>query len=549
MYKSLNAVTASQQASRAKKSLFSSCRWRWIKQKSVGLVLFWSFSAFVLGNYAARKFVLGDGVLPGKVGLSLIVLGEVVVFICAWLLADVYIGRYRVIKASMLIMLLATVFWSLSLSLKSILPGGLVRTVVDKIIALMICLSVGGFQANIVQFGMDQLRDSSTIDITSFMCLYMWSFFFSEVFANFAISCVSEDYEAFISLVFPILVGLSVASDFLFSHCLIKEPVTQNPLKLVFQVLRFASKNKYPCERSAYTYWDDKNSSRLDLAMRKYGGLYSAEQVEDVKKFLQILCILSTICLLMGMLLLDSTIFHISIPYSFREILSNATCRSKVVCQAQCFRHFIVDIGPAVIVVFALVWELFVFPIFWKYILRWKILKKHTLAMIVLLTYIASLITIEGIGEHRWHSSNPNGTFSCPITTNAKTRYFEIPYVWLVIPSILLNFGVFMIAQTGLQFVFAQSPYSMKGLLVNATYLMTAAAILGFYGVQMLFHLPVFNDLGDLGCVFWWMLACGVVTLVLIVLFLLACSHYQNRRRDDSGMVPSEEYCARPGSL
>ena len=45
---------------------FLSCRWRCFKKKSVGLLLYWSFSAFVLGNYALRKFIFDDEVHSNK---------------------------------------------------------------------------------------------------------------------------------------------------------------------------------------------------------------------------------------------------------------------------------------------------------------------------------------------------------------------------------------------------------------------------------------------------------------------------------------------------
>ena len=83
----------------------------------------------------------------------------------------------------------------------------------------------------------------------------------------------------------------------LFNHWLIKEPVVQNPFRLFFGVLRYAVKNKYPHQRSAFTYWEDKPYSRIDLAKNKYGGPFTTEQVEDVKIVLRILALLIIVCL------------------------------------------------------------------------------------------------------------------------------------------------------------------------------------------------------------------------------------------------------------
>ena len=44
----------------------------------------------------------------------------------------------------------------------------------------------------------------------------------------------------------------------LFKHWLVKEPASDNPFILIFKVLRYAIKNKYPRLRSAFPYLDDK---------------------------------------------------------------------------------------------------------------------------------------------------------------------------------------------------------------------------------------------------------------------------------------------------
>jgi peptide/histidine transporter 3/4 len=542
-YSSLNPVTDSWLAANGKTAVVS-FHLRCFKQKGVGLLLFWSCSAFVLGNYAVRKLIIEDP-NTNKVRFSLTVLGVVVFFLCAWFLVDVYIGRYRVIKACMLLMLLGTVLYSLSLSLKPFFPGGPAHIVVNQVITLMICFGLGGFQANIVQFSIDQLRDSSTTEILSFICFYVWTFFVGEAVATLLLSCVCERDEAIASLVFPVLLSLAVSSDFLFSHWVAKEVVSHNPLKLIIQILHYAGKNRYPSNRSTFAYWDDRSNSRLDLAAEEYGGPFTKEQVEDVKKFFQILSILFVSCFLIGMLLIDSTVFHVSVPFNFQGISRDGNCSTMDVYRLQCFRKFLLEIGNIAVVVFIPVWEILIFPMFWKVLLRSKMLTRHTVSMGVLFAYVMSLVLIEGIGEHNWREMNPNGTHTCPISSVAGPKYFGIPYAWLVIPSVLINLGVSMATIAGLEFVFAQSPYSMRGLVVNAVYLMLGMAVLAFYGLQLLFHLPAFNGLGDLGCVFWCLLACGVVAVLLIVIFLLACSRYRNRQRDHTSSVHSQEYSIR----
>ena len=56
---------------------------------------------------------------------------------------------------------------------------------------------------------------------------------------------------------------------------LIKEPTTKNPFKLIYKVIKYAIYTKYPVQRSAFTYWKDNLSSRIDFRKNKYGGPFN----------------------------------------------------------------------------------------------------------------------------------------------------------------------------------------------------------------------------------------------------------------------------------
>ena len=75
-------------------------------------------------------------------------------------------------------------------------------------------------------------------------------------------------------------------------HWFYTQPVQQNPYRTVYKVLNFARKNKYPLQRSAFTYCDNCPPSRIDFAKERYGGPYTTEQVENVKTLLRVLLLL-----------------------------------------------------------------------------------------------------------------------------------------------------------------------------------------------------------------------------------------------------------------
>ena len=67
--------------------------------------------------------------------------------------------------------------------------------------------------------------------------------------------------------------------------------MTQNHFELVYQVIKYAIKNKRPKCRSAFTYCEDELPSRIDFGKKKYGGPFTTEQVEDVKTFFRLLSV------------------------------------------------------------------------------------------------------------------------------------------------------------------------------------------------------------------------------------------------------------------
>ena len=62
-----------------------------------------------------------------------------------------------------------------------------------------------------------------------------------------------------------------------------------NPFKTILKVLNYARKTKYPERRSAFTYIDEEEPSRLDYGKHKFGGPFTEEKVEDVKTIFRLL--------------------------------------------------------------------------------------------------------------------------------------------------------------------------------------------------------------------------------------------------------------------
>ena len=512
-------------------------RWRWFRNKGLAIILFWSFAVFTVWSY----FIYHYAKISEYKSWSILLTPLTTLFfpLSGWL-ADVYVGRYKVIRHCLRIILLGTFLLCMELALTSSpdlsLPKQLIF-VLDSCAILLVCIGISGFQANIIQFSMDQLFDSSSFEISSFVLFYVWSFFASYLVVILAFSCLCPRYIAISYLLLALLLSLAVSSDFLFSHWLIKEPVSCNPLKLIFQVLRYAAKNKYPHLRSAFTYWDDKKYSRLDLAKKKYGGPFTTEHVEDVKTFFRMLAVIVTASLFMGLMINSMRIFYISqLSYFFAPI----DCTGSMKHPKGCFKKVVLESGSIVVFLGIPLWEIVLFPFLWKSItMKLKILLRVLLAMIFFLLFLGSNLSIELFAQVSWHS---NATLPCVISTISEQgfHHYNLSYWWLVLPSSFFFFGFFLISVAGFEFISAQSPYSMKGLLFGMVFLGSGFSMLLFYPLFIPFK--KLDNLGHVNCMFWYWLACVVVALVIIVAFLIMTCCYKNRQRDDN--LPSQQFLA-----
>jgi peptide/histidine transporter 3/4 len=165
-------------------------------------------------------------------------------------------------------------------------------------IALLTCHTA--VSANIIQFGMDQLYDSPMEDSALFI---VWFVFTTHLgFAIFKLGWIET--AGSILLYSSILIAL-LTLRFLVSLCVAQynkrqswfmiDRGSRNPYKMVYQMIQFTMQHKVPVHRSAFTYCDDELPTRIDFGKERYGGPFSTEQVEDVKAFLGILCLLLTL--------------------------------------------------------------------------------------------------------------------------------------------------------------------------------------------------------------------------------------------------------------
>ena len=235
-------------------------------------------------------------------------------------LSDVYFTRYKVIRLAFIIMILASldcILATLVVALDISLAYDKVATITIMVVAtpgvLSVLLSLGLFEANAIQFGMDQLLESSSDQLSSFIHWYYWSSYVGHLILFLipaGIVVIDSSYMSLNTDKYPMgdhvitrltfcivllqlilaVVGLSVLIRY--KKRLNIEKPGHNPLVLIYKVLKYAWKHTFPENRSAFTYWENDIPPRIDLGKNKYGGPFTTEEVEDTKSFFRIFLLL-----------------------------------------------------------------------------------------------------------------------------------------------------------------------------------------------------------------------------------------------------------------
>ena len=94
-------------------------------------------------------------------------------FIAGWL-ADIRFGRYKVIKWSIWVMWIALVIATVSSIVAEFIHryDKIHQHITFRCVFFIIAIGLGGYQTNIIQFGVDQLNDASTDEIKYFIIWY-----------------------------------------------------------------------------------------------------------------------------------------------------------------------------------------------------------------------------------------------------------------------------------------------------------------------------------------------------------------------------------------
>ena len=504
---------------------------RKLKNKGAILVLVWSFLVTTVLYYLYYESLSTKTFCPLCFRLILVPVGIALLF-AGWL-ADVYFERYKVLRWTIIIM------WISSLLLTT-------TFVVEKIVTFtnyyqlvfLASLGIGFsiFQANIIQFGIDQLTDASTDEIVSFINWYVWSLVSSATIINFACQCTNPQYSLIAPLMICVALSVVASSLFLCNKILIKEPVTQNPFKLIHRVLKYVLEHKYARQRSAFTYCEDDIPSRLDFGKSKYGGPFTTEQVEDVKTFFRAL----------GLVLIVSFTYAMRNEFFFREHLLNKTIIQVntyplKICSFTFIFKNMYYIASTLLIPFN---EIFIHPVFQRCLPSIPSHRKIVIGLILqIIRYILMVILVTLSRQHYLMNDKfTNNTLPCVFDNDSLNITYDFKFY--AISEVISSASSIMILVGVIEFLCAQIPYSMKGVIVGLYYCLYFIFFLFGQGIIIIFEATFSSWSADtlFGCEFWYL----QIKLILILisglsLFLLSII-YKKRKRED--VLPNEQIFA-----
>ena len=455
---------------------------------------------------------------------------KAMLFVFAGWLADVYFGRYKVMKVSIWFMWMGSVCGTLLLMIHLLYPHDHDALKYISIVVAYACVTIGstGLIVNAVPFGTDQMLGASSEEISSFIHWFVWAMYTgiaSGYMVNF-LPCtgMGDDQTILVSMLFAVAVSsVALCLDFLCRNWLVIEPVSQNPLKSVYSVLKYAATHKHPARRSALTYWEEDIPSRIDLGKFKYGGPFTTEQVEDVKTFFR---------LLLMSVAISFFIYPLSMCNSSLDIFASHFQQQRKLSHSKDCYNVLLDFATSAYVVIILgipLYELAIYPLARNWIP--STLKRAGIAAFATIVVASVALSVDMVGH-----AHSNATMECMFVVNStSSSVVDMDYLWVsIVLGIVIGIEVVTLYAALFEFLSAQTPYTMKGLIIGLSFAsaLGLSSALADATLTMWAHAwsqPVTYPT----CAFWFYLFIIVVTVVGLVMFAIVAKWYKKRERNE----------------
>ena len=141
---------------------------------------------------------------------------------------------------------------------------------------------------------------------------------------------------------------------------------------------------------------------------------------------------------------------------------------------------------------------------------------KHKILLGVILTLIYEVCIL--MFEITDAFISPNHNFTCNLYLEyeelTNKERLQLDYRWLLLPQPVLAIALYVLFSSSIEFICAQSPYSMKGLLIGVLYIVYGLSISLSDGLSKLLQ-KALTKVGDkchnnmVPCCFNWLCCCN----------------------------------------
>ena len=418
------------------------------------------------------------------------------------LAADCWIGKYRLIKIALYVLLLTTIIYIISL----VYPmSETVSYILLYIKMILVACSVALFLPCVVHFTTDQLLGQSGEQIGFAVYWLIWG-----TMAGVLVGYGSKYFLTSNKSYRLALIGASMLSLLIMvlmmeccNHWINTEPRLFNSIRHIARVLNYARKHKYPQRRNAISRWEEDQPSRIDLGKDKYGGPFTDEEVEDVKVMFR----------LIPVILCAATI---TVPLCTKRRLTFTTKHSKWYNQSS-LHSSIVLVGMMSVIGLPL-YQFLIYPFFYNFIP--SILQRIGLGLFL---QLPSLLCSAIMELPKTYNSTIEPDI-CNTTTTLPSNV--VNQWWDMVPIISDSVSWLLVTFNGMEFVFAQTPYRTRGAVV--CYVVGCLVFYLLLGNVLDYF---FQKIHTLNCGFDIYIAHACLIVVSFLLFLFASKSYQLRER------------------
>ena len=460
-------------------------------------------------------------------------------------LADVYFGRHRILQLSSIFFVIGMVFGEANIVLRvwNIYSNETVVALILELPCIVLTLLCFISAKSIMfTFGMDQIKNPSSDELSSYVFWWVWVEVLSITMGT-AVFTSLQQYVGHGMIIFAftnVVVGLMVAIFLIINKCCIaslyfNDPVGAGSYKMVAQVVRFAAMNRYPLKRSAWTYCEDEEITRLDLGKSRYGGPFTTEQVENVKTLFRLLLIIGACSASSIGFLAASNENIIFLFLQHMQWHSVAVTQSLKYC-------------PDIVV-------LVIFPAFealgLPYLRRWipSILKRLGLTIVLSLIATSSFIAIGDMIDNNEVTCMFGDISNSSLNDSAVNQSDTNGYI-LLLPLTMNSIAFTLFRFTTVELLVAQSPSHFRIILIGLLYTMKGIREFAFEALILVFRITYrsLHHGSSFSCGTIFYLSAFCIGVCGLVLYCISAKKYKYRRRDDVTVnehMYAEEYFTR----